>query len=113
MIIWKVLNIEYIESQEGMLNVAKNIIWYAYGTDELGNYGNTWGNTILDTEGLDPATFISWDDLTEETVLRWAHAAMRQGSENGGRDLVDDIEQNIANIMENENLTPRSFGTPW
>lgn len=45
--------------------------WEKIGTDEEGNVGVFPGATPFTTEGMDPANFVPFDQLTEEIILGW------------------------------------------
>lgn len=104
MINWKITNIEYVKSKDGLTNVAKNVHWFCDRIDSEGNYGNCWGNQQLDIDSLNAATFISFDDLTEEQVLGWVKEAM--GSNLAG------VESFVNNQVNEKQMTERAVGIP-
>jgi hypothetical protein len=104
-ITWKILNIEYIVSENSLTNVAKNVHWYAGGVGELDNWGNCWGNQQLDISGIDASSFSSWAALTEAQVLGWVKTAM-------GDEEVARIEAHIEAIIGMGTMTERQVGLP-
>lgn len=102
---WKVLNIEYETSHNGLSNVARNVFWYAYNTDSDGNYGSTHGNQQLNISGVSSANFTSFDSLTESQVIGWAKTAM-------GSERVTAIENHINERVALRNQTTRGAGVP-
>ena len=102
---WKILNIEYIVSESGLTNVAKNVHWYASDVGDLNNWGNSWGNTQLEISGLDASSFTSWSSLTEAQVLGWVKAAL-------GDDEVGRIEAFIGATIGMGTMTERQVGLP-
>ena len=59
MINWTITNLEY-EYKNGLEKVVKAIFWYAEKKDMFG-YGRDFGWVNLDTDGVDPKTFIGFE----------------------------------------------------
>lgn len=114
MIDWKILNIEMQASHNGLSNVVKNVFWYASATDELGSFGRSYGNTLLNIDSLDESNFTGWEDLTEEIVIGWLHAAMDVDSGRGdGATQKQLVENDIIAIMGMGNTAEHTAGVPW
>jgi len=100
---WKIAALDYAVSQDGLSNVVTTVHWTCSKEDESGNSGYSYG-----TAGLEPPgeTFVEWDDITEETAVGWAKAAM-------GDEQVASVEAAIdAQIAEKANPTT-GVGVPW
>lgn len=54
-----------------LANVVLNVKWTLKGTEADGDFGTFHGATPLTTKDIDPATFVPFDELTEELVLSW------------------------------------------
>jgi hypothetical protein len=80
---WKITGLKRKNS-----NDAKNIIvqtyWKKIGTDQYGNTGEFSGATPFDVKEVDQNNFISYEDLTEETVIEWIKSI-----------VVGDYEQHV------------------
>lgn len=57
-------------------NTIIQTYWTKTGTDEQGNEGVFSGATPFNPADIDPATFVPYDQLTEEIVLSWIQAVV-------------------------------------
>ena len=76
-----------------LTDVVYNIHWRLTGTEESG--GKTYSATVIGTQtvtadDIDPATFVPFDELTNEIATGWCTAAM-------GEDQVASLETSVAN----------------
>lgn len=72
---WKVTGMKGID----LPNEPNTIIqtyWTKTGVDEQGNEGVFSGATPFNPADIDPATFVPYDQLTEEIVLSWIQAVV-------------------------------------
>jgi len=106
MITWKILNIERLPSHEGHSNVVSNVYWCCYDSNDSGHYGRCFGNEYLDISSLD--SFVSWDTLTENTVIQWV-----KDSINTVPETMDKIEEAIQYGMDNALHSELNIGVPW
>ena len=67
---WKLTSLKKRNSGN-LEGVIFQTFWKKIGTDANGNVGEFSGATPFDPAQVDPNNFISWDQLTEETVLGW------------------------------------------
>lgn len=70
---WKIENIECLTQSGDLENVVYNVSWRVFASDgavEASVYG---ANTL---EAPASENFVPYEQLTEETVLGWVHAAM-------------------------------------
>jgi hypothetical protein len=93
---------DYTVSQDGHTNVVNTVHWRCSKTDG-DNSGSSYGTVGLEAPS---GTFVEWADITEETAVGWAKAAM-------GDDEVAFIEAAIdAQIAEQANPTSGT-GVSW
>lgn len=104
MITWKILNMQRLPSSGGNSNVVKNVYWCCYDSNASGDYGQCFGNEFLDTSSIE--SFVSWESLTEETVIGWVKNAIP--AENMA--MIEDAIQWGMDNAEHEEFT---IGVPW
>ena len=99
---WTVATMDYDVSSGGKTNVVTTLHWRCSKTD--GDHtGGSYGSVGLEAPG---ETFVEWADITEETAVGWAKAAI-------GTDEVTAIETAIdAEIAESKTPTTGA-GIPW
>jgi len=99
---WTVSAMDYTVSQDGYTNVVNTVHWRVSKTD--GDHsGSSYGTAGLEAPS---GTFVEWDDITEETAVGWAKAAL-------GDEQVAAIEAAIdAQIAEQANPTSGT-GVSW
>jgi hypothetical protein len=87
---WTVSAMDYTVSQDGHTNVVNTVHWRCSKTD--GDHsGSTYGTVGLEAPG---ESFVAWADVTEDTAVGWAKAAL-------GDDQVAAVEAAIdAQIAE-------------
>jgi len=69
---WTVSAMDYTVSQDGHTNVVNTVHWRVSKTD--GDHsGSSYGTVGLEAPG---ESFVEWDDITEETAVGWAKAAL-------------------------------------
>ena len=69
---WTVSAMDYNVSQDGYTNVVTTVHWRCSKVDG-DNSGSSYGSVGLGAVG---DSFVEWDDITEETAVGWAKAAM-------------------------------------
>jgi len=85
-----------------MQNVVKIIHWHLIGVNE--NYSSTaLGLTILDD--ADPATFISFENITEEKAIEWISYY----------EDIPAVKKNIVSDLNNQQTSSEiiSLSPPW
>ena len=99
---WTVSAMDYNVSQDGHTNVVNTVHWRVSKTD--GDHsGSSYGTVGLEAPS---GTFVEWDDITEETAVGWAKAAL-------GDEQVAATEAAIdAQIAEQANPTSGT-GVSW
>ena len=99
---WTVSAMDYTVSQDGHTNVVNTVHWRVSKTD--GDHsGSSYGTVGLEAPS---GTFVEWDDITEETAVGWAKAAL-------GDEQVAATEAAIdAQIAEQANPTSGT-GVSW
>jgi len=99
---WTVSAMDYTVSQDGHTNVVNTVHWRVSKTD--GDHsGSSYGTVGLEAPS---GTFVEWDDITEETAVGWAKAAL-------GDEQVAAVEASIdAQIAEQANPTSGT-GVSW
>lgn len=86
-------------------NVIVQTYWNKTGTDENGNSATFSGATPFDISSVDPDNFVSYEDLTEETVLSWIQSATAE---------YDHIDRHIQRMIDDQ-LNPEieTSDFPW
>ena len=87
-----------------LTDVVYNIHWRLTGTEESG--GKKYSATVSGTQtvtadDIDPATFVPFDELTNEIATGWCTAAM-------GADQVASLETSVANQIAGQ-INPTSI----
>ena len=85
-------------------DVVYNIHWRLTGTEESG--GKTYSSTVIGTQmvaadDIDPATFVPFDELTNEIATGWCTTAM-------GPEQVASLETSVANQVASQ-INPTSI----
>ena len=86
-----------------LTDVVYNIHWRLTGTEESG--GKKYSATVIGTQtvtadDIDPATFVPFDELTNEIATGWCTATM-------GEDQVASLETSVANQIAGQ-INPTS-----
>lgn len=86
-----------------LTDVVYNIHWRLTGTEESG--GKKYSATVIGTQtvtadDIDPATFVPFDELTNEIATGWCTAAM-------GAEQVASLETSVANQIAGQ-INPTS-----
>jgi hypothetical protein len=98
---WTVVAMDYAVSQDGNTNVVHTIHWRVEKT-EGDHTASAYGTVGLETPG---ETFVEWSDITSETAVGWAKAALG--------DSVAETEA-IVDSQLAEMATPTTgIGVPW
>ena len=77
-----------IPSQDGFENIVKLVRWKInfFDTENPDTVQSTAAvETILDTDAIDAATYISWDEITHSKILEWTLA------KHGGNEFLDSL----------------------
>ena len=90
-------------------NVIINVQWTCTGTDADGYEGTFFGATPLTVDDIDPATFVPYDQLTQELVLSWVKPIVE-----GNEEFWAHINAKIALEIEakKHNVNP-DIPLPW
>lgn len=104
---WKVTGVKTQKvGVNGTADAVVQTYWQKIGTDESGNTGTFSGATPFRKEDIDPATFVPFDQLTEEIVLGWIQAVVVGGyGEHVDNQIQKQIDEKI-NAVEEPSL-------PW
>jgi len=99
---WTIASLDYNVSQDGHTNVVHTIHWRV--TKTSGEHtAASYGTVGLEAPG---ETFVEWTDITAETAVGWAQAAL-------GAEQITNIESHLdAQLAEMATPTMGS-GTPW
>lgn len=95
---WKIIEMERNTADGGVV-VAH---WDCTGVDENGIAGRVYGAASFTPDATDP-NFVAFEDLTEEDVLAWVHAAEDKEAK----------EEAIANEIAAKVNPVVSKGMPW
>lgn len=108
---------EYVWAVTGMTgadiasetNVIINVRWTCTGTDIDGYDGVFNGATPLSVDDIDPATFVPYDQLTQELVLSWVQPLV-ENNEAYWIHINSVIQRQITAKKENANP---NIPLPW
>lgn len=78
---WKLVELKKTDTAN-LSNVVIGTRWEYTGTDEDGNTGTFSGATPFSLSSVDPNNFVTWESLTEATVLGWIQAVVVDGYKN-------------------------------
>lgn len=95
----------------GLENVVIHTLWTVYGTDDKGNTGTCSAATAFDPLTINTSTFISYEDLTQDTVIGWIQNYI--SSCTGYQSFIDnEIQKNINNQL---NVVTEAYSNnfPW
>lgn len=67
---WKITGLK-TQNKDDANNVVVQTYWEKIGTDENGNEGKFSGATPFSPKTIDSSSFVSFENLTEDTVLGW------------------------------------------
>lgn len=91
-------NIHYHPEINGCPNVVKHVEWYinVFHVDNPDVTQPHFIDTLLDTDGVRPDSFTSWEDLTHTAILEWCLTSV------GGQSFIDNILNNddAQNILQ-------------
>jgi len=99
---WTVSAMDYTVSQDGHTNVVNTVHWRCSKT-EGDHSGSSYGTVGLESPS---GTFVEWADITEETAVGWAKAAL-------GDDQVTAIEASIDAQIAEKAAPTTGTGVSW
>lgn len=102
---WKVTGMK-VKNSGDLSKAVFQTYWTKTGTDENGISGVFSGATPFDVENLDPSTFVSFDSLTEETVLSWIQPIVTGNYE-------DHVNTQIARQINEKKAAIEDAKLPW
>ena len=105
---WEIVGVQTYPTLNGNSDVVFNADWKCTGTETIGDktYEQSLsGSNLIPYKGGD--SFTAFDDLTEETVLKWLFDAM-------GTQIIFATQENIAALI-GEQKTPvvQTPDKPW
>jgi len=104
---WQLTSLKRKNTSE-LNNVVVQTYWKKIGTDENGNTGEFSGATPFDLSSVDPTSFTSYEDLTEEAVLGWIQSVVVGDYE---RHVNEKIAEQIDAIVSP--VVSVTGGFPW
>lgn len=108
---WKLTSLK--KRNVGNLNgVVFQTHWQKIGTDENGNTGIFQGATPFDPAKVDADSFISFEQLTEETVLNWIKAVVVGSYEEHVDDEIAKQIEEKKNIASEVSAGAFPWGSP-
>jgi hypothetical protein len=110
---WSVTGIK-VATQNSNTNAVVQTYWKKIGTDEAGNTGEFVGGTPLSAANVTPEDFISYDSLTEDTVLTWIKAAVAGAhEEHANQKIFEQIEKKKSDASVHQVKMPWSDFDPY
>jgi len=104
---WQLTSLKRKDTSE-LNNIVVQTYWKKTGTDENGNEGSFSGATPFDLSTVDPTSFTSYEDLTEEAVLGWIQSVVVGDYE---RHVNEKIAEQIEAIVSP--VVSVTGGFPW
>ena len=100
---WNVVSLDATKTVGSLSDVVTTVHWTASDAD--GDHtGSSYGSVGL--AEADSGSFTAYADITKETAIAWAKAAM-------GADQVTAVEASIAAQIAESKTPTRFTGTPW
>jgi hypothetical protein len=90
-------------------NVIMNVRWTLTGTDAEGGEGVFNGATPLTINDIDPATFVPYDQLTQDLVLSWVQPIV-ENNEEYWKHINEQINNKITSKKQQVNP---DISLPW
>ena len=100
---WNVVALDATKTVGSLSDVVTTIHWTASDADGE-HTGSSYGAVGL--AEADSGSFTAYADITKETAIAWAKAAM-------GADQVTAVETSIAAQIAESKTPTRFTGTPW
>lgn len=107
---WKVAQVEYLFSQDGMADVVTTVHWTLSKEDEEGNAGYSFGSVVLPPPARE--SFTPFAELTEEQVLGWIFSTTAPMNSDDGT-WKEEREANIDEQIDAKANPTRGSGVPW
>ena len=102
---WKVQRMDYIISHESGNSNVVNVVSCDYiGVSDSGTVKGIEKVFNMDIENL--TTFISWEDLTEETVLGWVVPTLSEME-------IGELQGTVQGAINDVETPYESSGLPW
>jgi len=106
-IIWKVVKLESVSSENNLSNVCKKVSWVASEeySDSFPDYNAfVLGETLLNDAKSD--SFTPFESITEDNCMNWVKTQI-------GTTEVSNIENNIANQVNKQKNGNTKLTMPW
>ena len=92
-------------------DVVTQLYWRLVGTDADGTAGSFSGATPLDDfSQLDELTFVAYESLQEETIIKWIEAMLAENP-NYKQHILDRINEEIQ--MKRKRKDAGGYDLPW
>lgn len=105
---WKIDDLKVVDPDPSTPDAIVHATWTKTGTDENGLTGQFLGATPINTDDIDPATFVPFEDLTEELVLSWVQAEILKHPE-----YTNHINTKIQEQINRKALNITDKRAPW
>ena len=114
---WSVSDQLQTRTQDGLSEVVFSVVWRLNSEETVDGttYSISSANQIsLNTDNLDPATFTSFADLTEDQVVGWAKATIDANAAEGeGVTCAEWEAGHDRNIAKQQNPPTAVETAPW
>ena len=107
---WKVAQVEYSFSEDGMADVVTTVHWTLSKEDEEGNGGYSYGSVSLPSPN--PESFTPYADLTQDQVLGWLFNTATPMNPDDGT-WQEEREANIDEQIYAKAHPDTGAGVPW
>lgn len=102
---WEVTELK-VRDVEPHTDAVVQTQWKKIGTNENGITGEFIGATPLNASNVDPEEFVSFENLTEETVLTWIQAEIAKHPE-----YTNHMNEKIQQQIQRKTMTEKR--APW
>lgn len=106
---WIIENVDYNFDVNGFTNVITNAQWRYVKEETIANTvyrAESFGSTVLSTSYLDANTFVSWENLTQNTIVEWITSTM-------GNTAIKTMEDSLTSNINLQANPVSASGLPW
>lgn len=106
---WTIESVDYNFDVDGFTNVITQVYWRYTKEETIANTvyrAESYGSCALPTSYLDANTFVSWESVTQNTVVEWITSAM-------GNTAIETMEDSLTSNINLQANPVSASGLPW